>query len=119
MMPLNKKNKDGGDPRVNAFAETVGSSLFEHFSTQVGGEVVSKSGDIITVKKGKDEMSFITGTGDRMSVHKITISKDGEKSPEESSIEEVKKGAYIKANLIMLPSGDWEATGISIREIKE
>lgn len=92
--------------------------MFEHFSAQLAGEVAAMDGDLMTIRKGKDEVAVIIDKGRSLPVSKTTITEDGEKDTEVVPLAEIKKGKYVKANVAMLPSGDWELMGINIRENK-
>jgi hypothetical protein len=113
-----KKNA-GEDPRVGSFADMMNTALYEHIMVQVSGEVSEISETCITIKKGNDEVDLIIDKESPFSIIRVIITKDGDKKSEEMELEDVKKGDLIKANLTMMPSGDWQIIGLSVRVREE
>jgi hypothetical protein len=116
---MQQNKKTTGDPRVAAFEEIINTPMFEHFSAQVTGDVVSVGGGTVVIKRGEDEVILLINKDVPIAVSKTTVTKDGDKKAEFISLSEIKKGKHVKANVSMLPSGDWEIIGLNVREREE
>ncbi|MFA4999187.1 MAG: hypothetical protein WC519_00400 [Parcubacteria group bacterium] len=103
------------DPRIESFLKALHSSVFENFSAQARGIVVAISKDAITVKDGKNKAKFLMNRESAPTIIKIKVTEKG-KQAKEIPLSEVRKGKRVTVNTELLPSGDWKAFGVAVRE---
>ncbi|MFA5052729.1 MAG: hypothetical protein WC565_01600 [Parcubacteria group bacterium] len=113
---MSQTKKAKKDPRIDSFSRALNLSIFENFSAQVRGKVDTISKNAITVKEGKDKVKLLFDKDFPPAVIKITIGGKTGKKAEDITLAAVKTGKKVSANVALLPSGEWKAFGIAMRE---